>query len=149
MIAKKVTFVEGSEAEIGDDNVVLYLQSDQIDDLETGITWGADFTVGNESNDTRNVHIEITANGVTASSRFVLMFWVSSSAAGQPVAIDGIATVGPGRVLHSISGGVGWLETNTAATVTIALNEEDTETIYLNVVMPDATVVSSSGIAFA
>lgn len=161
MIAKKVEFVSASEAEIGNDAVVLYFQSDAIDELSDAIDelqdstsdWNVGFTVGNESGDARAVDMEVLKGGVAHEVKTVLMGWVSQSAGGQPTTIDAVSTVGPGRVLFYTTDGAGgavfWLLTNGTGVVTISLENEDTETVYLNLVMPDGSVVSSSGIAFA
>lgn len=154
-IAKLVEFIDLEDADIGGEPVSLKFYSPTIEtlvaDVETGIVWGATFVVGNESGNERSVHIAVTKNGVAVTNSTVMLSWVSSSAGGQPIVINDVVTVGPGRVLSAItaSNPVYFLVTNSSGQVTISLEDSATETIYLNLVMPDGRVVSSSGIAFA
>ena len=162
MIAKKVEFVSASEAEIGNDAVVLYFQSDAIDELSDAIDelqdstsdWNIGFTVGNESANTRTIDIEVLKGGVAHEVKTVLMGWVSQSAGGQPVP-NPLVTVGPGRVLINVLDPVDGIHavfyvlTNALGAVTVSLEEVTATTLYVNLVMPDGSVVSSSGIAFA
>lgn len=165
MIAKKVEFVSASEAEIGNDAVVLYFQSDAIDELSDAIDelqgstsdWNVGFTIGNESGDARTVDMEVLKGGVAHEVKTVLMGWISQSAGGQPLtkpyANRQLVTVGPGRVLANVYDSIDgysmfFVLTNDSGVVTASVAEDGVITVYINLVMPDGSVVSSSGIAF-
>lgn len=161
MIAKKVEFVSASEAEIGNDAVVLYFQSDAIDELQDAIDelqdsasdWNVGFTIGNESGDARTVDMEVLKGGVAHEVKTVLMGWISQSAGGQPLTNRQLVTVGPGRVLANVYDSIDgysmfFVLTNDSGVVTASVVEDGVITVYINLVMPDGSVVSSSGIAF-
>lgn len=154
MIAKKVEFVSASEAEIGNDAVVLYFQSDAIDELQSSASdWNVGFTIGNESGDARTVDMEVLKGGVAHEVKTVLMGWISQSAGGQPLTNRQLVTVGPGRVLANVYDSIDgysmfFVLTNDSGVVTASVVEDGVITVYINLVMPDGSVVSSSGIAF-
>lgn len=129
------------------------------------MTTAATFTIGAEAANARNVGIQLgarsTRGGVKRNlgSARVVDAYLSSDAAGatpvNPVAIDAVPTAGAtGAVVDKPITGTKAsfkLRTNAAAHVDVVLtNASNTAfTTYLNVVLNDGHVVTSSAIAFA
>jgi hypothetical protein len=119
-----------------------------------GIGLGIDFTVGIEAADVINVGIQVNdAEGVAVAAAVSFFAWLSDTAGGAvsgtaPSAGTAIGTDGVVVLVHTAELAFELL-TDAVGALDLDIGEVGIDTWYLNVRLPDGSVVTSAAITFA
>lgn len=110
------------------------------------------FTIGDEATDVINVAVQLNQGANAIGGKAVVMAYLSSDAAGDtPVATADTVAIGTdGSLVSIVSKELFMVRSEDDGTFDINVTEATASTTYyLNVVMPDGSVVTSDAITFA
>jgi hypothetical protein len=114
---------------------------------------GATFTIGAEASNAITVNVQLTdQNGADLAARGHVGWFLSSDANGDAkaaAASGGVAVGTDGHITALVTGVSGWAFSESDGDIDIVITDTTVRTVYLNILLPDGSVVTSGAIAFA
>jgi len=111
------------------------------------------FTIGAETSNAITVNVVVKdASGVASTVRTWVNWFLSSDANGDTkaaAASGGVAIGTNGHLTALVTGVSGWAFSEANGTIDFVITDTTTRNVYLNILLPDGTVATSSIIAFA
>lgn len=120
--------------------------------LGRGAFDGVTFTVGTEASNVINVACQFTLGGVAVAERVACYMWLSDTTdpGGAQTAHSTAPAIGTDGALHPVVTDLAWIAiTESDGDLDIDFTDSGAQTVYLNALLPDGSIVQSGAITHA